>query len=257
MKKRDVLIVANWKMNPTTLSDAEKLFSDIQKTASRLRNVQTVICPPIAFLGELLHLYKGHKIAFGVQDVFWQGEGSYTGYISSAMVKSIGADYAIIGHSERRELGESNETVNKKVFSALNEKLKIILCVGEKQRDAQGQYLSFLREELTSAFANVSAQMLKNVAIAYEPIWTIGKEADDAMDPQEVHEMVIFIRKTLAEIYDAHIAHSIPILYGGSVEPSNTPTLLERGEIDGFLVGHASLVPDDFNQILIIASKKN
>ncbi|MCH7529567.1 triose-phosphate isomerase [Patescibacteria group bacterium] len=257
MKKRNVLIVANWKMNPQTLSKAEKLFSDIQKTASRLQNVQTVICPPIAFLGELLHLYSGQKILFGVQDVFWQDEGSYTGYIGSAMIKNMGAEYVILGHSERRKLGEDNETINKKVLSALTEKLKIVLCVGEKERDVHGEYLTFLREELQSAFENVPIQMLKNIVIAYEPIWTIGREADDAMDPQEVHEMVIFIRKTLAEIYDANTAQRVPVLYGGSVEPSNASVLLERGEINGFLIGHASLVPQDFNEILSIASKRN
>lgn len=257
MKKHNVLIVANWKMNPTTLSQAEKLFSDIQKTASRLQNVQTVICPPVTFLGELLHSYSGQKILFGVQDIFWQDKGSYTGYISSSMIKSMGAKYVIIGHSERRQLGEDNETINKKVLSALSEKLQIILCVGEKQRDVHGEYLTFLREELQSALENVPVQMLKNITVAYEPIWAIGKEADDAMDPQEVHEMVIFIRKTLAEIYDTDTAQRVPVLYGGSVEPSNASVLLEKGEINGFLVGHASLIPQNFNEILTIASKRN
>lgn len=257
MKKNKTYVIANWKMNPTTLSEALNLFDGIKSASSRAQNVTTVICPPSVFLTELRLSYTGQKIFFGAQDSFWEEKGSYTGYVSPKMLKSIDIDYVILGHSERRALGEDNETVRKKVSEALDEELNVILCVGERERDSQGEYLSFLREELKSALEGVPTQMLKKIIIAYEPIWAIGKSAEMAMKPQDVHETVIFVRKILAELYDVDTAHSVPVLYGGSTEPSNVALLFEKGEIDGFLVGHASLVPEDFNEIVAIANKNN
>ena len=255
MKKRKAMVVANWKMNPESLDEAMDLFDGIKGASSRAQNVKTIICPPSVFLSELRLSYTGKKISFGAQDSFWEDKGSYTGYISPKMLKSVDIEYVILGHSERRALGEDNKMVHKKVVEVLDEKLDIILCVGESVRDSQGEYLSFLREQLRSAFEEVSKELLKNVTIAYEPIWAIGKTAGEAMKPQEVHETVIFIRKTLSELYDVDTAHLVQILYGGSVEPSNTEELFEKGEVDGFLVGHASLVPDDFSEMINIVNK--
>src|SRR3989338_6037574 len=151
MIKNKKLIVANWKMNPTTLAEAKKLFENIKKTASKVKNIQTVICPPSVYLSELGKLYSGRRIALGAQDVFWEKKGAYTGEQSSKMIKDIGAKYVIIGHSERRERGETNEMVNKKIITSLEEGLNVILCIGEKVRDLQALYLKFLEEEIRSA----------------------------------------------------------------------------------------------------------
>ena len=254
--KKDTIVVANWKMNPKNSADAKKLFTGVKDVAARLQNVKTVICPPYVFLPVLTQLYKGKRITFGAQDVFYEQHGAYTGEVSATQLSSSGAAYVIIGHSERRALGEDSETVNHKVRSALAAGLNVILCIGEKNRDAHALYLTFLQEQLGSALVGVTRAQLAQLLIAYEPIWAIGKRAEDAMKPQDMHETVIFIRKVLTKLYDKQRAVSVPVLYGGSVEPQNTSALLARGEISGFLVGHASLVPEEFCDILRTADKK-
>lgn len=248
MKKK--IVVANWKMNPTTLVEAEKLFDGVKKKASRLSNVQTVLCPPFVYLTELFVTYSGNKIKFGAQDVFWEEKGARTGEISPLMLKSIGVEYSIIGHSERRELGEDNDMVHKKVLAALKAGLYVVLCVGEKERDDNALYLSFLKEELQSALIGVSKNQLNNIIIAYEPIWAIGKGAKAAMQPSDIHEMSLFIKKILVEKYGKSLGLKVPILYGGSVVPTNVETMFSRGAVNGFLVGGASLDVDSFDFIL-------
>jgi len=252
MKKK--LIVANWKMNPETSSEAVALFDDIKTVAAKLRNVDTVLVPPLVFLPILKGNYRGTKIFFGVQNVHHEMRGSYTGEISVPMLKDMKANYVIIGHSERRAMGERNELLNKKMKTVLSNGLTAILCIGEKERDSAAEYLSFLKEELIVALSAITKPQLKNVVIAYEPLWAIGKTKDDAMRPEQVHEMVIFIRKILVERFSKSVAMNVPVLYGGSVEPENAASLLERGEISGFLVGHASLHAESFTKILKIAN---
>jgi triosephosphate isomerase len=217
--------------------------------------VQSIICPPFIFLSELNELYSGHRIVLGAQDVFWEKGGAYTGEISPEEIKSVGAKYVILGHSERRALGETNEIVNEKVIASLKAGLNVILCIGESNRDSYALYLKFLREELESALLDVPKKELNNLIVAYEPIWAIGKRAKDAMSPHKMHEMSIFIKKILTETFDKKSASKVPVLYGGSVEPENAEGLLALGEIDGFLLGHASLDAGQFNEILRIASK--
>ena len=255
MKKKTVYVVANWKMKPGTIVKAKRLFLNIKKSAVKLTRAKIVICPPVAFLSDLRSLYGGVKIEFGAQDIHFEEAGSFTGKISAEMVKSVGASYVIIGHSEVRALGETNEEVNKKVLIALKEKLKVVLCVGEQERDRQGEYLAFLTQELGEALKGVSQGELKNIIIAYEPIWAIGKTGDSAMKPTDVYETALFLRKIVSLIYDKKSALKITILYGGSVETSNSEKLLEEGGINGFLVGHASLSSVDFEIILRIAEK--
>jgi len=253
MKKKT--IVANWKMNPNTLGEAEKLFNAIKKKSNKIRSIETVICPPFVYLSELALYYSGSKIKFGAQDVFWEEKGSRTGEVSPLMLKSVGADYCIIGHSERRELGESNEQVSKKVKVALKAGLRVIICVGESERDERATYLSFLKEELQSAFSGVSSKQLKNIYIAYEPIWAIGKSSKEAMQPSQVHEMSLYVKKLLVEKYGKKIALEVPVLYGGSVDSKNVEALFKRGDVDGFLIGRASLDAEMFSEMLQIISK--
>lgn len=256
MARTSRIIVANWKMNPETLPEARRLFARIKKASARTRNVRTIIAPPIVFLADLALSYGGVCVSFAAQDVFFERKGSHTGEVSVPQVASVGAQYVIIGHSERRARGEENDEVHKKVKAALSGGLSVILCVGERERDEDGDYLSFITEEISSALRKVRKEELKQIVIAYEPIWAIGKTARDAMKPSDMHEMSLFIRKILAGLYDRAAASRPRILYGGSAEPANVKALLAEGEVDGFLVGHASLDAESFKAILKIASNR-
>lgn len=251
------IIVANWKMNPQTIKEAKRIFNGIKKTADKLNKVETVVCPPFVYLFPLGNWISTWKSSFqvGAQDVFWQDKGSYTGEISAKMLKDSGVKYAIIGHSERREIfEETNEIVNKKIKVALKEGLKVILCVGEKERDLKGKHLLFIKEEIKKGLKGIERKFLKNLIIAYEPIWAIGKSSKSADTPDDVSNMIFFIKKVLEEITEKEIAARVPILYGGSVNPENAESFLRCGA-QGLLVGHESLIPKDFNKILKIAEK--
>ncbi len=259
MKK---IIVANWKMKPSSLKEAKRIFNEIKKVAGRLlKKVDTIICPPCVYLSSLPRTTLGNSKGspwLGAQDVFWEnpstGGGAHTGEISAGMLKNLGVKYIIIGHSERRELGETNEIINKKIKNALKNNLKVIFCIGEQERDLEGNYLYFIKNEIEEGLRGVSKKFLKNLIVAYEPIWAIGKKEGDADSPEDVFQMSIYIRRVLLGIAGKKLSRNIPILYGGSTEPGNTEKLLKEGGMQGFLVGHASLAPKDFNKILRIAN---
>jgi len=255
MKKGTIYVIANWKMGPNSLDEAKKLFLDIKHSAIKMAQTMTIICPPVVFLSELCNLYKGKKLNCGAQDIHYEEEGSFTGKVNAHMVKSVGASYVIVGHSEIRALGETDEVVNKKIICALAQKLTVVLCIGEHERNRQGAYLAFLEQELENALKDIPQSALKNIMIAYEPIWAIGKGGSDAMKPRDVYETVLFLRKILANLYERKVALTVPILYGGSVEMNNSESLLSEGGIDGFLIGHASLSSAEFGAILNIAEK--
>lgn len=254
MAKGKKLVVANWKMNPGTHTEASLLFRGIAKKTAKLKNVQTVVCPPFVFLDKLSANYSGNKILFGGQDLFYEEKGAYTGEVSASQLYSIGADYSIIGHSERRELGETDKEVQAKIKIALSHKLIPIVCIGESERDTHGKYLHFLRHQIVTAFKKLKQNEIHKVVIAYEPIWAIGKTGKDAITPQKLHETVLYIRRVLRETYTAKISEKVTILYGGSVKPENTEELIKDGEVQGFLVGGASLDADAFGAILETAS---
>lgn len=254
--KEKCIVVANWKMNPKTLQEAKRLFVGVKKVLDKIRGARTVICPPAIFLTELRELYVGRRIAFGTQNVHMERSGSFTGSLSAPMIKSAGATHVIIGHSERRAEGETDEQVQKKLRVALDERLTPILCVGERERDQHGDYLHFVKTELEVATKGIARDELRRVIIAYEPIWAIGRSARDAMKPHDMHQMSLFIRKVLTEQFSREVAAEVPILYGGSVEPTNAQSLLQDGNINGFLVGHASLDAKTFGDILEIAFSK-
>lgn len=255
MKKPKRIVAANWKMNPDTLFRAKKIFEPLKRNASKFRNVNLLLLPPFPYLAPLRESYKGKSVAFGAQDVFPEPRGSFTGEVSPLMLQSVGATHILVGHSERRALGDTDEKVEKKLRAALDNAFSVILCIGERERDHGGHYLGFLRDQIVAALKGVTVKELKGVTIAYEPIFAIGKSADNAMKPFEIHETVLFIRRVLTEMYDRDSAFRLPILYGGSVEVSNAEGILRDGEVQGFLVGHASLVPDEFLEILRIADR--
>ncbi len=247
MKKR--LVVANWKMNPGTLAEARVLFSKTRQVALRLEQVETIICPPFPYLGVFAHSGTT-RVRLGAQDVFSQNGGRCTGEVSPEMLRDLGVSHVIVGHSERRALGESDELVAKKVKAVLAEGMTPIVCIGEKERDMEGHYFGILKTQLLASLASVRKSDFRNLVIAYEPLWAIGKSARDAMSPQGIRETEIFIRKVLADAVGAETAQMPTVLYGGAVEEENAAAILREGEVGGFLVGHASLESDEFIKIL-------
>lgn len=254
--KNKRIIVANWKMEPETLEKAFEIFNETKKASKSLKNTEVVVCPPSIYLNKLKEETKSNKkISFGVQNIFSEEEGAHTGEISIDMIKNLGVKYVIVGHSERRALGESDDMVSKKINLVLNSKLNPILCIGEKERNDEGDFLLFVSEQIKNSLQKVEKKYLKNLIIAYEPIWAIGKTAQDAMDSRGVHQMSLFIKKVLKDLFDEKIADKVRILYGGSVELSNVEDLIKNGNVDGFLIGHESLNSDKFSEILRIVDK--
>lgn len=248
------LFVANWKMHPETPREAKALAAKTKVLAGRYRKHAVVVCPPAVFLG-LLADTSSKSLHWGAQDVsLRRGAGAYTGEVSAAQVCYAGASYALIGHSERRAMGETDEMVNQKVKNALAARLKPIICVGETERDEGGQYLAPLERQIRGALAGLKKTDLKNVIIAYEPVWAVGQAAQKADTPEDFFHHAIFIRKTISDLFGKKVAMATPVLYGGSVNGKNAAGFLMEGQADGLLIGRASLKPEEFKKIIHAAS---
>ena len=248
--KNNYLIVANWKLNPQTNVEAKKIFTGIKKVTSKLKNVSTVVCPPYIFVPELKKI-TSKKCMLGVQDIAVATDGAHTGLVSAQMVKRFGVAYTIVGHSEVRTRGETDAVVRAKVTTAVTSGLIPIVCVGEQLRDTQGFFWHTIKEQVTTAIGNLPRKALENVVIAYEPVWAIGKDAARPATPAECFEVVLFIRKVISDIFSPTDAHNVQVLYGGSVTPKDALGFIEHGGVDGYLVGHESLLPKHFDTILI------
>jgi triosephosphate isomerase len=251
VKKHKKIIVGNWKMNPESPENARAIFAKIKRAADKKKNTSVVICPPSLFL-PLLAKNKSKNVSVGVQNVSEFFSGAHTGEISPAMVRESLATHVIIGHSERRAGGETNEIINKKILAAFHENLNVIFCIGEDKRDAEGGYLEFIKQELVQGLQKVEKKDLPSLVIAYEPIWAIGQSDKNAMKGAQMYEMGIYIKKILSEIFDRTTTMNVPILYGGSVSSLNAQDLVVGGHVDGLLVGRQSLNPEDFKEILNI-----
>jgi len=238
------LVVANWKLNPSTLEEADRIIKIISR--AKITGATLVVCPPAVFLGRFTS--RKMSLSFGVQDIFYETAGAFTGEYSALMAKSTGARFAIVGHSERRAYGETNKIVAKKVEASLKAKLGTILCVGEKERDTHGHYLSYLKAQIDESLEGVSKNHIDGLIIAYEPLWTIGERSRGAMEARDLHETALFVRKVLHD-YFGKKALSIPILYGGSVDSENARTLIIDGQVDGLLIGRESIKPEHFLKI--------
>lgn len=250
------IVAANWKMHPRTVSEAKKLFSGIKRTAPHLTHPTTVICPPDLYLGVLAESYSGSEIILGSQDVAVESDvGSFTGEVSADQIKSTGASVAIVGHSERRAMGETNEQVAEKTNRALDAGLSVMVCVGEHERDDDGEYLDFLAEQIVTVFDNIDRRFYQQVIIAYEPLWAIGGGSDAAVTPHVLHQTSGFIRKTLHKHVARGLGEEALLLYGGSVKRSNAERLFVDTKIDGFLIGSASLEADHFCDILRVVNE--
>ncbi|MSU45332.1 MAG: triosephosphate isomerase, partial [Candidatus Zambryskibacteria bacterium] len=189
MKKQKKLVVGNWKMNPQSLDEAKEIVREVKKITAKLKKTEVVLCPPFVYVGSVSSSPK-NNIYFGAQDAHPEASGSFTGEVSSSQLYQFGVRFVIVGHSERRKMGESDELVNKKVKSVLGEGMTAILCVGEDKRDHHGEYFNFIKSQILLGLKDVQKKVLLRVVIAYEPIWAIG--AKEAVKPSELHEMSIF-----------------------------------------------------------------
>ena len=245
---RKKVIAGNWKMNmlPNEAINFIEQFSPLVKDTKN----EVILCVPYTDLFYVLLHVQGTNIKVGAQNMHWEESGAYTGEVSGKMLKSIGVEYVIIGHSERRQyFAETDETVNKKIKSALANNLKPIVCVGEtlEQRE-QGITKNIITNQVEKALEEIPAESLKDIIIAYEPIWAIG--TGKTATKEDANETIKQIREKIAEIYGQNVADGVIIQYGGSVKSSNAKELFEMSDVDGGLVGGASLKPDEFSKIV-------
>jgi triosephosphate isomerase (TIM) len=252
---RRQLIAGNWKMN-TNRASAETLAKKTAEAAASMTDVDLLVCPPYCYLDVVGKTIKGSRIALGAQDMYFEKDGAFTGEISAAMLVDLGCKFVILGHSERRHiLGESDQVVNKKVHAALAAGLIPIVCVGEQlaERNA-GQTQRVIRTQFDGSLAGLTPEQICQVVIAYEPVWAIG--TGKTASPQQAEEVHRDLRQLLVEKYNGEAANKVVIQYGGSVKSDNAAELLRQPNIDGALVGGASLKVDHFLGI-IAGRKKN
>lgn len=244
------LVAANWKMN-MTVGEALHFFELFLEGHENDKNIEIVIAPPYTALLPVKHTIGVNTgIGLAAQDLFWEEKGAFTGAISPMMIRDVGCSHVIIGHSERRTLfNETDETVNKKLVAALKEELIPIICVGEtlEQRD-QGKTLQIIKTQLKNGLEGLNGERKKDIIIAYEPVWAIGTGRNAT--PGQAQEVHAHIRSTLSEEWGEEVSSLVRIVYGGSVNPGNSPMLMREADIDGALVGGASMKPDSFREII-------
>lgn len=243
--KRTPIIAGNWKMN-MTCTEATVLVEELKEGLGTHAACEVVVCPPFTALSTVRDLIEDTPIVLGAQNVFHEENGAYTGEVSPAMLTDLGVEYVILGHSERREIfKEKDACINKRVKIVLKHGMKPILCVGETlgQRES-GETMALIQSQLDSGLHGVSKEEMRSVVIAYEPIWAIG--TGRVATAEQAEEVCAGIRKYIGKLFDDEVAHDVRIQYGGSVKANNAKELLEQPDIDGALVGGASLKSKDF-----------
>ncbi len=248
MTKR-ALIAGNWKMN-TTLDEAAELAASVAGLTKDAEGVDIVLAPPSISLDRVAGIIKDTNVSLSAQNLYFEESGAFTGELSAKMLASVGCEYVIIGHSERRELfGETDEGVNRKIMAALKEGLKPIVCVGEtlEEREA-GRALERVSSQVRVALSGLTNEEMADVAVAYEPIWAIG--TGRTASPEDAEEVHACIRGILLELYGEELSAGVRIIYGGSVKPDNVDTLMSMKNINGALVGGASLKAEGFARIV-------
>lgn len=246
---RKTIIAGNWKMNKTP-SETKAFAEQFKAILPKTKWCDIVVCAPTVDLSAAVRAFKDSRIAVGAENVYFEKSGAYTGEISADMLADLGVRYVIVGHSERRALfGETDEIVNKKVLAALEAGLNPIICVGESlaQRE-MGVTMELIALQVKSALAGVSAEQMRRCVIAYEPIWAIG--TGEVATPEDAQEVCGAIRAAVADLYDAPTGDAVRIQYGGSVKPGTVAAIMAKPDIDGALVGGASLKADDFAAIV-------
>jgi len=246
---RKPIIAGNWKMNKTN-KEAASLMNDIIFNVKKVQDVEIVVCPPYTALSDVNRMIKKTNIELGAQDVYFEEKGAFTSKVSAEMLKDVGCTYVIIGHSETRQyFNETDVSVNKKIKTALKYRLNPIICVGEslKQREA-GKTMPVIKSQLKGALKDITKRQMGSVVIAYEPVWAIG--TGKTATPEQAQEVHYELRKLLIQLYGPDTAEGVRILYGGSVKPDNVKDLMAEEDIDGGLIGGASLDADSFSKIV-------
>ncbi len=257
MSARRTIIAGNWKMNKTR-QEAKGLVGEIVKGLSAIKNLpEIVLCPPFTSLTEAAEAKGQAAVEIGAQNMDWRDSGAYTGEISPLMLVDLGIKYVVIGHSERRQyFGETNQTVNEKVKAALKHNLVPIVCVGETLDERENELTDpVVSRQIAAGLADLSDEDVKKIVVAYEPVWAIG--TGKVCEATEANRVCAVIRKTVANLKGcAAVAPVVPILYGGSVNPKNIEEQMAQEDIDGSLVGGASLKADEFLAIITAAAKR-
>jgi triosephosphate isomerase len=246
---RKKFIAGNWKMNTDSIT-AELLASAVVKGLGSETRVDVAFCPPFPFLARVAQIVRGTPVALGAQNCYPKDDGAFTGEVSPAMLVDVGCHLVIVGHSERRQIfKETDAFINDKVHAALKAKLKVILCIGETLDERKANRTeAVLDTQLTGSLAKITAELLRNIVIAYEPVWAIGTGVNATKEQaQEAHA---FVRRRVGQLCGESAAQQLIIQYGGSVKPSNAAELLNQSDVDGALVGGASLNAEDFLAIV-------
>ncbi len=251
---RKTIIAGNWKMHKI-LKEGQELVVALRRELYKTENVDIVVCPPYTLLANLADALESSNILVGAQDVYWEEEGAFTGEVSCKMLKDAGCEYVIIGHSERRQyFGETNNSVNLKIKAALAAGLTPIMCVGETLVEREkGLTFKVLEDHLQNGLTGINSEGALKIVIAYEPVWAIG--TGKTATPAQAQEAQKYLRELLVKVYNRATADSIRIQYGGSVKPENISELIRQPDIDGALVGGASLSVDSFVKIVKQASE--
>lgn len=252
---RRFLIAGNWKMNCGP-SDAAELLEGLKEQKGEVsEDVDVLVCPPFVSLSMSVNYLHDTDIQVGAQNIHFEDNGAYTGETSATMLTEAGCSYVIIGHSERRQyFGETDESVNKKTHKAIAHNLGPVVCVGESlEQRKEGIHFDLVKNQVTAAFSGISEVEALDVVVAYEPIWAIG--TGETASPEQAQEMHAYLRSVLTDLYDEETSEGIRILYGGSMKPGNAEELLGQKDVDGGLIGGASLNADSFAEIITIAEK--
>jgi len=246
---RKTIIAGNWKMNKTA-AEGRILAEELKCKVAGMDNVDIVVCPTFTTISAVVEAVQGSNIKVGAQNVHWAESGAFTSEISAEMLKEVGVEYVIIGHSERRQyFGETDETVNMRLKAALSSGLKPMVCIGELLDEREnGKTEEVLTTQIKAGFAGLSNEEMAGVVIAYEPVWAIG--TGKTATPEMADETQAYIRKVVAEMFDCDTAEKVRIQYGGSMKPENSAELLAKLNIDGGLIGGASLKADAFAGII-------
>ncbi len=244
-------LIANWKMNPAKKEDALRLLKSTQKSMPSASNVRVVLCPPYVYIPLMA---SAKKVELGAQNCFWQKEGAFTGEVSPSMLVNLGCKYVILGHSERREMGEDNALINKKILAALGAGLRAVVAVGEKTHEREEGAEKEMQTQIIEGLKDVPQSKIKNIIMVYEPVWAIskGNPSHVSATSQDIFSSVLFIRKTIAKLYSRTIAEQIPVLYGGTTNSKNLLGILQEGHADGALVGGASLNAEEWGKMIRI-----
>ncbi len=246
---RKPIMAGNWKMFKTA-KEAVNMLKEFKLKVSDVKDREIVICPTFTSLEASVAAVIGGNISIGAQNLFWEEKGAFTGEISGAMIKDLGCKHVIIGHSERRQyFGETDETVNKRIFAALKYEITPIICVGETLEEREsGKTFNVIETQIKNGLKGMSDEQILKSVIAYEPVWAIG--TGKTASPAQAQEVHAFIRKLLSTIFNKSVADQLRILYGGSVKPDNVAELMQQPDIDGGLVGGASLEAESFAKIV-------